>query len=84
MIQEGKLHEELVLCYVKQIFDGEILLGTGIDPWDRWPSDMPEYDGKVPEKVSVPSVRPVLQEFYGRRKKREKRFINPDQGVLNL
>ena len=82
ILSKGKLNNDdlRAIHHVKKAFDGEIEDSFGRIGYNPMPSDV----GKMPEKIPVSSVRPVLQECWGRRKKRERRYVNPDQGVLNL
>ena len=82
LLSKGKLNDDdfRAIHHVKKVFDGEIEDCFGRVSFNPLPID----DGKMPEKVSVPPVRPVLQKFYGRRKPRFKPYHDPNQGVLNL
>jgi len=82
LLSKGKLndHDLRALHHVKKIFDGEIEDCFGEIGFNPVPID----DGNMPEKSIVPPVRPVLQKSWGRRKERERRYVDPNQGVLNL
>ena len=83
IMAKGRLYNDddiRAIHEVKKMFDGEL-----VDEFCRGTAPaMPGHDGNLPEKISVPPVRPVLQEFYGRRKPRSKPFDDPCQGVLEL
>ena len=82
LLSKGKLndHDLRAIHHVKKAFDGEIEDCFGRVGYNPMPCDV----GKMPEQIPVSPVRPVLQESWGRRKKRERRYVDPCQGVLNL
>lgn len=89
-IAKGKLSDDDIraIHHVKQAFDGELVNGFGETGPEYRSRSLQGHDGGMPEKVSVPPVRPVLQEYYGRRgtarRARTRPFNDPCQGVLEL
>jgi hypothetical protein len=83
LISKGSLSdgEIRIIHYCKKLFDGEIEDCFGFVGAER---RLQEHKSEMRENASVPAVRPVLQEFYGRGKPRSKPFNDPNQGVLNL
>jgi len=80
-LSKGKLNQHAIrtIHNVKKALEGEILTGTGF-----FDHSMPDPDPQVPEVRTPESLRPVPQEFYGRRTPRTKSYTDPNQGVLSL